>query len=81
MCTIDTDNFQLSTPNNEDADGVHTKDPQMDDTAHGSTPRIHCWTTQLPISKYNITIRFLTVFIRLLSVVLCQWLRFFCFLL
>ena len=51
MCTIDTDNFQLSTPNNEDADGAHTKDPPMDDTAHGSTPRIHCWTTQLLISK------------------------------
>ena len=51
MCTIDTYNFQLSTPRNEDADGAQTNDPLIDDTAHGSTPRIHCWTTQLPTSK------------------------------
>ena len=37
----DTDNFQLSTQRNEDADGAHTKDPPMDETAHGSTPSIH----------------------------------------
>ncbi|XP_078321754.1 uncharacterized protein LOC144621797 [Crassostrea virginica] len=36
-----------NTPRNEDADGAHTKDPPMDDTAHGSPTRIHCWTTQL----------------------------------
>ncbi|XP_078321924.1 uncharacterized protein LOC111114887 isoform X2 [Crassostrea virginica] len=42
-----------NTPRNEDADGAHTKDPPMGDTAHGSTTWIHCWTTQLPISWWS----------------------------
>ncbi|XP_078321775.1 uncharacterized protein LOC111111918 isoform X6 [Crassostrea virginica] len=37
-----------NTPRNEDTDGAHSADPPMDDTAHGSTRRIHCWTLQLP---------------------------------
>nr|XP_022309124.1 uncharacterized protein LOC111114887 [Crassostrea virginica] len=37
----------INTPRDEDADGAHTKDTPMDDTAHGSPTRIHCWTTQL----------------------------------
>nr|XP_022303898.1 uncharacterized protein LOC111111299 [Crassostrea virginica] len=37
-----------NTLRNEDTDGAHTADPPMDDTAHGSTRRIHCWTTQPP---------------------------------
>ncbi|XP_078321922.1 uncharacterized protein LOC111114887 isoform X1 [Crassostrea virginica] len=37
----------INTPRDEDADGAHTKDTPMDDTAHGSPTRMHCWTTQL----------------------------------
>ena len=66
MCTIYIDIFLLSTPRNEDADGAHTKDSLMDDTAHGRTTRINCWTTQLLLvsnSQNSICINLLNYFL------------------